>query len=374
MAAIKVLHTFSNHKWTGPAEPAVNLALGLKKRGLEVMFAPGRDEDGGSKVAMRCAARDLRCVGDMHLSKHRNSRRNADDAWKLAETIDREKFDIVHAHMDNDHRIALAAFKRCEHRPLLIRSIYDGLPPVRPPGRADALIVLSKKVGQWLRKKRRRRYRHVFLLDGAVDLDRFAPQPRSSAVARELRIGPKDIVVGIVARMQTHRRFHVLLEAFARASISVPELKLLIVGRGTNADKVARKPVKEMRIEDRVIFSGYRREDFVAVVNCFDFKVFLVPGSDGTCRAVREVMALGRPIIAADRGMLSEIVDDEVCGMVIRDSVENLRAAIVRLARDRRLRLRMGRAAADKAAEFFDIERQSREAFEIYKSMLKQAK
>jgi len=180
--------------------------------------------------------------------------------------------------------------------------------------------------------------------------------------------------VGIVARMQTHRRFHILLEAVARAAIAVPELKLLIVGRGTNADKVAREPVRELRIEERVIFSGYRKEDFVAVLNCFDFKVFLVPGSDGTCRAVREVMSLGRPIIAADRGMLPEIVDNEICGIVVRDSVENLRAAIVRLARDKRLRMRMGRAAADKAAEFFDIERQSREALEIYKSMLKQAK
>ena len=33
---MKVLHLFSNYKWTGPAEPAVNLAAKLKNNGFVV--------------------------------------------------------------------------------------------------------------------------------------------------------------------------------------------------------------------------------------------------------------------------------------------------------------------------------------------------
>jgi hypothetical protein len=43
---VKVLHLFANWKWTGPAEPAVNLAAALRDRGVSVEFACGRPVEG----------------------------------------------------------------------------------------------------------------------------------------------------------------------------------------------------------------------------------------------------------------------------------------------------------------------------------------
>ena len=372
--SIKVLHLFSNYKWTGPAEPAVNLAAGLKKLGLRVLFAPGHDAKGQSLIAGRCAGRGLKCVEDLRLGKHRRLLSDRRDAKRLAGIIDAAEVDVLHTHMDNDHRIALRALETAGHRPVLVRTIYDGEPPVRLPGDADALIVISKKVGRWLAKRYRRRCRRIYLVDAAIDTSRFAPRPGDRETARRLGIAPGDIVAGIVARMQKHRRFDVLIEAFARAAITEPGLKLLIIGRGTHADRVARKPVEELRLSEKVIFAGYRSDDYIRVANCMDFKVFLVPGTDGSCRAVRECMALGKPVIAADRGVLAEIIDSGKNGLVINDSVENLRAAILRLARDRRLRRRMALAAAGKAAEHFNIERQAKEVQTIYQTLLSRTK
>ena len=39
---MRILHLFSNVKLTGPAEPALNLVAGLKRRGLDVIFACGQ--------------------------------------------------------------------------------------------------------------------------------------------------------------------------------------------------------------------------------------------------------------------------------------------------------------------------------------------
>ena len=372
--SIKALHLFSNYKWTGPAEPAVNLAAGLKKLGLNVLFAPGHDAKGQSLIAGRCAGRDLKCVEDLRLGKHRRLLSDRRDAKRLAGIIDAAEVDVLHAHMDNDHRIALKALETAGHRPVLVRTIYDGEPPVRLPGDADALIVISKKVGRWLAGHHRRRCRRIYLVDAAIDTSRFAPRPRDKETARRLGIAPGDIVAGIVARMQKHRRFDVLLEAFARAAIAEPRLKLLIIGRGTHADSVARRPVEELHISERVIFAGYRSDDYVSVANCMDFKIFLMPGTDGSCRAVRECMALGKPVIAADRGVLAEIIDSGKNGLVVNDRVENLRAAILRLAGDRRLRRRMALAAAGKAAEHFNIERQAKEVQTIYQTLLSRTK
>lgn len=67
---------------------------------------------------------------------------------------------------------------------------------------------------------------------------------------------------------------------------------------------------------------------------------------------------MGKPVIAARRGLLPDLVEDGVCGLVIEDTVENLAEAILRLARDRTLREKLGQAAAAKARDKFDIERQ----------------
>jgi glycosyltransferase involved in cell wall biosynthesis len=152
--------------------------------------------------------------------------------------------------------------------------------------------------------------------------------------------------------MQTHRRFEVLLEAVKRAQ--VPDLRLLIVGRGTNQETVAREPVRALGLEGKVVFSGYQAgEDYVATLACMDAKVFLVPGSDGSCRAVREALSMGVPVIAARRGILPELVRNEETGLVVEDEPGPLALAIAGLARDRaRLRGLSERARADALSRF----------------------
>jgi glycosyltransferase involved in cell wall biosynthesis len=100
-------------------------------------------------------------------------------------------------------------------------------------------------------------------------------------------------------------------------------------------------------------------EDYPRALACFDLKVFLVPGSDGTCRAVREAMAMGIPVVSSRRGILPEIVRDGQDGLVVDDDVEPLAAAITRLAADPALRARMGQAAIERARTDFCQTRQA---------------
>ena len=53
---LTIFHLFSNHKWTGPAEPAVNLAVAQKKAGHRVIFAAGVSPDSGESVLRLQAA------------------------------------------------------------------------------------------------------------------------------------------------------------------------------------------------------------------------------------------------------------------------------------------------------------------------------
>jgi glycosyltransferase involved in cell wall biosynthesis len=101
-----------------------------------------------------------------------------------------------------------------------------------------------------------------------------------------------------------------------------------------------------------------------------DFNIFLMPGTDGSCRAVREVMAMGKPVIAADRGMLSTIVDHNVTGLVIDDTPGNLATATVSLAKDSELRKRMAEASLQKAQDVFSQESMAEKVERVYEELL----
>lgn len=172
--------------------------------------------------------------------------------------------------------------------------------------------------------------------------------------------------------MQTHRRFEVLLRAIQIARQDVPNLHLVVVGRGTNQDTVARKPVEELGLSDCVHFSGYLRdEEYVGTLASFDAKVFMVPGSDGTCRAVREALALGIPVITTKRGMLAELVRQDVDGLNVDETAEALAEAFCELAKNGERRAEMGRAARMGAVERFAFERLAEALEGLYEEVIR---
>ncbi len=123
-----------------------------------------------------------------------------------------------------------------------------------------------------------------------------------------------------------------------------------------------------MGLDKNVIFTGYRGgDDYLPVLQSMDVKVFLVPGSDGTCRAVREALASGIPVIAAKRGMLPELVEEGKTGRVIEDSAENLAAALLEMAADRES---YPARARESAVSRFSYDQYLRSVRAVYDSVL----
>ena len=119
-----------------------------------------------------------------------------------------------------------------------------------------------------------------------------------------------------------------------------------------------------------VTFTGYLGDKYLDTLASFDALLFLVPGSDGSCRAIREAMAMGRAVIGARRGMIPEIVDDGKTGLVVDDTPENIARAIEQLAADRPRCAAMGRAGREKALQLYDIRRQALAVHQAYEQIL----
>ncbi|MFO0982690.1 MAG: glycosyltransferase [Planctomycetota bacterium] len=84
-----------------------------------------------------------------------------------------------------------------------------------------------------------------------------------------------------------------------------------------------------------------------------------MPGSDGSCRAVREELACRLPVIAAPVDPLPELVEDGVRGLIVAVQPDALAQAMVQLAHDPPLRARLGAEARRHAAEHFSLPAQA---------------
>ena len=77
-----------------------------------------------------------------------------------------------------------------------------------------------------------------------------------------------------------------------------------------------------------------------------------------------------KPIIAANRGMLPEIIDHGINGLIIEDNPSHMAEAILYLAQDRERTRQMGFEAMRKAQQTYSLELQASSVARIYDDVL----
>ena len=166
---------------------------------------------------------------------------------------------------------------------------------------------------------------------------------------RVFNINGEDLVIGMVARFQKYRRTDVFLASLAKLVREFSHVKALLVGRSSQIRESVIEPTRRFGLDPYVILAGYQTENYLDTLAAMDIFVLLMAGSDGTARALREAMAMGKPAVVARRGMLPEIVDDGVTGFVVDDTPENICAALRTLVTNESLRNQMGQMGREKA-------------------------
>jgi glycosyltransferase involved in cell wall biosynthesis len=305
---------------------------------------------------------------------------NRRDMARLAEIIDQEDARIVHVHASHGHYIGSRAARRANNIPVVVRTNHRGEPlPNRflhrwiARGWTHGWAAYSKSCLDADVRLFRVPPEHGVVIEGAVALDRFRRGAGGDEKRREFGFEARHVVFGVVARIQPQRRLDVVIEAFDMALASDRGICGLVLGRGTRTRELLDGPLRRRGLADRVLCAGYRDEDYVACLDAMDALIYLAPGSDGSCRAARQAMAMGKPVISSRRGILPELVEDGRCGMVIDDSPDPLAEAMLRLARDAGLRRRMGEAALDKAQSRFSFERQAETIGALYMRLAEEA-
>ncbi len=314
---MRFLFTLPYYEWTGPAEPLAQLSQDLQARGHQVtIWVEGKRP--GDLLA-RLKTLGLHVETPLELSRKSTPIGVMRDIRAAGQAV-KGRFDVAVAHMSAD-QLVLCQSRRVHGVPVLrYAQNQTSLSASSTRGwllrQADGFFVPSPAHRDQLCDGFRVLRHRCEVLSGAVDLEAF--QLGSSLETRH-RWGCQedDLVVVCVSRMKEERRHSLLLRALAKAVETRPELRLILVGRGEYQDTL-KELVNSLGLNHCVHFPGYARGEAVCqAFQAADLSVWLAEGNDGTCRAIGQSFACGRPVLGSRIGAIAAAIDPLRTGWLV---------------------------------------------------------
>ena len=184
-------------------------------------------------------------------------------------------------------------------------------------------------------------------------------------------IGDSHLLIGVIGRIKWVRKGQeVLVKAAGLLRDRFPTARYVIVGSVApgNQDHLIRlrELVQELRLDDRVVFTG-DVEDPKPLYAAFDVTVVPSVQPEPFGCVVMESMAVGTPVIGSRSGGIPEQIIDQKTGLLFTPGDEvDLARALERVMSDERLRLDMGRKSRQHYIEMFRIEETYRRLNQIF--------
>ncbi len=334
---MRILHVVAGEKWTGVAAVVCDWTRALREGGVEAQFAFVGGHNLEKRLLPAGWARPL-------LSRTHGPRGIPRDARALHDTILREGFDVVHAHLTHDH--ALAAFA-CRGTPARLARTIHHLRHVRRGAftralfaRTDAFAFGNTDIARAFGAPGPV---HLPVVDAAI----FTPGPKPGTLPGVGPIPVGRFVAGTVGKMARGRGHE---EAIAAMAPVAGEPLLLHVGKGEHRPALEALALR-LGTSARNLWAGYQDEVLPDCYRAMDAFLFTASGSQQGQRAVLEAMATALPVVALAVPGVRDLVTDGVEGFVAED-VPAATTALARLAADSGLRERMGQAARRRALAF----------------------
>ena len=166
-----------------------------------------------------------------------------------------------------------------------------------------------------------------------IDHTRFhRDRSRETQIRQRLGIADDEVVIGAVGRLETEKRFDLLIDAFASLQVARLGLRLVIVGEGSLRNTL------EAQV-DRLGLGGVcrllgQRSDIVDLHHAFNMFV-QSSANEGAPNAVLEAMALETPVVATAVGGTAQLVRDGIDGLLVpAGKIDALADAINRVLTD----------------------------------------
>ena len=335
---MRILHLAAGNRWTGAAAPAFAEVEALRSAGIEAHYA----YVGGYKLERK--------IGHLPFAHAIiDQAQNPISFWRSVQRIrrlvERERIDVIHAHLTHDHWLARLAAgeqtlvartwhsRRVLRMDPLSRSLLKAthVPFVVNAGFADSPALAGRSVD-------------------------FTPPPldhrQFSAEGENVRamygLAPDTPLMTVIGKLAAGRGFEDALKTFACMRRNLPAAKLMVIGHGEH------RPLLEtlsrgIGIAGDVIWAGYHEHDLAEHYRAANALLFTAKGSDEGHRAVLEAMACGVPPVAYPIEGIAALLGDLGATLISQEgSPSSLAARAEEVLRDGGL---AGRVAA-RSQEF----------------------
>ena len=239
---------------------------------------------------------------------------------------------------------------------------------------ATLLTVISKPLEMLLEKIHIPKSKILFNPNG-VDTDKFNPKIGEANVREKYRIPKNAVVAGFIGTFGRWHGAEVLAKAAKEITQENKNIYFLFIGDGghrKNAENIA-------GINKRIIFTGMvSRKDVPKHLAACDILVNpTVPNPDGTeffgsPTKLFEYMAMEKAIVSSNIGQMKEILENKKDALLVDAGNPNsLKNAILVLAKDEKLRKKLGENARKKVVKKYTWKMNAKRVLDEYEKLKK---
>ncbi len=293
---------------------------------------------------------------------------------EIKKELDKFQPDVIHLQTAETIALAIQAYARRYDVPMVstghaypdnITGQFKFLKPVKKP--VDALVraymnsflkhseyatmPTEMAIDDLVPKNRRRFKVPVEALSNGVDLSQFSPGKPKASILKKYKIDVGRPRVLYVGRVDPEKSIGVVLTAFKEVLSKIPEAEFMIVGDGTDKMNLE-KMTEEHGISGNVRFLGrvlppdlqeiYRTGDLFATASETETQGIVLI----------EAAATGLPLVAVDAGAVSELCQDKRNGILCEPKdVSGIANAIVTILSDKKLKGEYGKNSLEVAAK-----------------------
>ncbi len=298
--------------------------------------------------------------------------------FRFLKILRKEKIDILHAHMFHANLLGRIAGKMCRV-PIIISTIHNE----NFGGKTRELlichtrllgiktVVISKKVGETMLKKRVVSKKEIVVIENGIDTEEFSPREDDNIKKTRTSLGiPKGIPVFLsVGRIEEQKGYPCLIDALEILDRKGINFCMLILGEGREREKIENL-VKEKKLNKKIYLLGNKKnvKEYLTASDMFIMPSFW----EGLPLALLEAMASGLIVVATEAGGIPGVINDKENGFLVEPKNSEVLAEkiayVLNLPEEERKRIE--NKARKAIRKRFSSEKMIKEYEKIYEKLL----
>ena len=372
MKSLHILHTEAATGWGGQEIRVYQETALLLERGHRVSLVC----NAGSPLEEHCRSLSNTQFNFMGISMERAT--NLGSFVALYRYISKINIDVIHTHSSVDSWLAGVVGKfsgvpvvRTRHVSLPVKDffpnhlLYSYIP--------ERILTSGGMISSIVKQIRCVDSSRVVSVPAGVDLRRFNPNISGKKIREELKVDPKQSLVGKIGVLRGWKGHNYFLEAIPLILQKISDVRFVIVGDGPGFEEIKSK-VRVAGLDDRVTLLGHR-EDIPEIMAALDVQVLASFAGEGTPQVIPQAFAMKTPVVATRIASIPELFGNGERGILVEPkNALSIAEGVLKLMSNPALSNRLVENASGYCREELTIDKMMDATIAIYEEVVSASK